>query len=785
MGGPQAQVEYFISYTSADRAWAEWIAWQLKETGSSVVLQAWDMVPGLDFVHEMQKATTTSRRTIAVLSPAYFTSQFAEAEWRAAFADDPSGEQRRLIPVRVVDFRPPGLLRARIYIDLVGKDRQAARAALLEGVKPQPTAVPIEEPAFPGKKPAALEVFEPPQEEPRFPSALPSVWNVPYLRNRAFTGRQELLEELAAGLGEGTAIAIAQAIAGLGGVGKTSLAVEYAYRHQAAFDVVWWVRAEEPASLLGDFTALAGAIDLPEAGLPDPAVVVAAVHRWLASHDRWLLVFDNVTRPEDVTSLLPPAGGGQVLITSRWTAWGEWATPLQLNVMPRKEAVAYLRKRTGTSDEQAAAALAEALGDLPLALAEAAAYLERTQLGLDAYLRLVRERAVELFGFRQPTGAQRRVATVWSLSLEHVREEAPGAEALLELCAFLAPEDIPRNLPGEHPEVLPEELRELAGDPLAYNQTLGVIGDYSLATVTPTALGLHRLVQAVIRARLDDRGGQWAQIAVEVIDAAFPKDSQEVAHWPICQRLLPHLLAVADHAERLKVADEVTGGLLDRASAYLRSRGQPREARLVAERALAITQQALGPDHPTMGDRHNELGRALREAGDYPAARQHLERALAIDKTAYGLDDSRVGYRHNELGVLLWNLGDLGGARTHLERALEIGQATLGPDHPEVAIRHNNLGLVLYALGDLGGARTRHERALEITQATLGPDHPKMAIRHSNLGLVLADLGDLGGARIHHERALEIGQATLGPDQPNVAHTRSNLDHVLQQLGSE
>lgn len=202
------------------------------------------------------------------------------------------------------------------------------------------------------------------------------------------------------------------------------MAVEYAYRQQTTFDVVWWVRAEEPATLVGDFTALAGALGLPEQAQRDPMAVVVAVHRWLARHDRWLLVFDNAARPDDVTQLLPPGGGGQVLVTSRWTAWGEVAKPLPLEVLARQEAVALLRKRTGTDDEQAAAALAEALGDLPLALAEAAAYIEQTQLGVDAYLRLVQERAVELFGLRQPTGAQQRVATVWSLSLERVRAAA-------------------------------------------------------------------------------------------------------------------------------------------------------------------------------------------------------------------------------------------------------------------------------------------------------------------------------------------------------------------------
>jgi hypothetical protein len=172
MGGPQAQVDYFISYTSADRAWAEWIAWQLKQAGSSVVLQAWDMIPGRDFVHEMQKATTTAKRTIAVLSPAYLTSQFGEAEWGIAFASDPRGKKGRLVPVRVADFAPEGLLATRIYIDLVAKDRQAARTALLEGLEGQEIAIPTEEPRFPGKEPTALETFEPGQQEPRFPSRI-------------------------------------------------------------------------------------------------------------------------------------------------------------------------------------------------------------------------------------------------------------------------------------------------------------------------------------------------------------------------------------------------------------------------------------------------------------------------------------------------------------------------------------------------------------------------------------------------------------------------------------
>ena len=270
-------------------------------------------------------------------------------------------------------------------------------------------------------------------------------------------------------------------------------------------------------------------------------------------------------------------GGGQVLITSRWAAWGEWATPLHLNVLSRAESVAFLHSRTGSPDEQSAAELAELLGDLPLALAEAAAYIEQTRVGLGEYVQLVRDRAVELFDLANPAqlaGAQRRVATVWSLSLEQVGREAPGVEALLCLCAFLAPEEIPRSLPREHHQVLPEELGDLAADPLAYNRALGVLGRYSLAVVTPDALSLHRLVQAVLRARLDgDEERRWAEAAINLLRGWLPDRPWEVASWPVIQRLLPHVLAAAEHAERLGVAGEATGWLLSWASGYLRGRG--------------------------------------------------------------------------------------------------------------------------------------------------------------------------------------------------------------------
>jgi tetratricopeptide (TPR) repeat protein len=476
----------------------------------------------------------------------------------------------------------------------------------------------------------------------------------------------------------------------------------------------------------------------------DQQEMVAELFDMLRQWDRWLLIYDNAERPDRLAGLLPPGGGGHVLVTSRWSAWGSRATPLPVNVLTRDESVTFLSKCTSLDDQTALDELAELLGDLPLALEEAAACLEETGVGLDEYLGLVRDRARKLFGLGQPPadehGDQRRVATVWSLSLDRVHQEAPAAEALLNLCAFLAP-DIPRGLPREQPQVLPDELAQSVGDPLAYNRMLAVVGRYSLATVSPTKVGLHRLVQAVIQARLgDERERRWAQAAIGLLHESFPGDSWEVATWPVCERLLPHVLAVAGHAERLGVGGEQAGWLLDWASTYLRERGQYRRARPIAERALKITEAALGPANPELAWRCDTLGRVLHE------------------------------------------MGNLIGAKAQHERALAIGEAALGADHPEVAIWRNDLGGVLQDLGDLEGARAQYERALAVGERTLGPDHPTVGIRRLNLGSVLRDLGDLEGAQVQFERALAIGEAALGPDHPTVAMIRGNLSAVLQAL---
>ena len=770
--------DFFISYTAVNRAWAEWIAVQLEAAGYTTLLQAFDFRPGSDFVHQMQVATSTAERTVAVLSPAYFASEFSESEWRAAFAKDPSGELGLLMPVRVQPCDPPGLLAGRVYVDLVDADEPTCLRRLLDAVnknRVRPTTA-----RFPGAVSGTA------RSSIRFPGAGPAVSNLPP-RNRNFSGRDGLMERIHGDLQTASAAAVVptEAVHGLGGIGKTELATEYAHRFGSDYDITWWIPAEQPTAASAALAALARKLGVPEAA--DSSQMVDALFDALRARDRWLLIYDNAERPDQLNGLLPPAGGGHVLVTSRWQAWGRRATPLRLGVLTRPESVAFLQHRVGADDPAGFDAVADLLGDLPLALEEAAAYLEEAQVGVQDYLTLLKGRSRELFALHGPATDQeadhRRVGTVWSLSLDRVRREEPAAEALLNLCAFLAP-DLPRGLPTESPEVLPGDLRAAVADPLAYNRILTAMGRYSLAALTPTTAGLHRLVQAVIRARLDqDTERVWAVTAVNLVRARFPNDSWEITTWAACERLLPQVLAVTGHAERLEVAGEAAGWLLDRASNYLRERGQYRQAKRLAERAVTVTESVLGLDDPVVASRRDDLGRVLKAMGDLKGARAQYERVMRISEVALAPDHHNVGVWRGALGNVLRDLGDLDGARTEFEAALRIGEAALGPDHREIGIRRSNLGGVLRALGDLAGARTQMEAALRISEAALGPDHREIGIRRSNLGSVLRDLGDLDGARTEFERALRIGEAALGPDHPDIGILRNNLGLVLRALG--
>jgi len=604
---------------------------------------------------------------------------------------------------------------------------------------------------------------------------LPQVWNVPYHRNPNFTGRKDILSHLRLSLTSGESAAWKQAVTGMGGVGKTQLAVEYIYLHKTDYKVIWWIRSEEPATMAADYASLAVDLDLPEKASPDQTEITKAVKRWLEHNSGWLLIFDNAWDQKDVRDYLPQGGAGHLIITSRNPQWSGVAKLLPVEVFDRTESIVFLCKRTGQDDRKAADALADELGDLPLALEQAGAYIETAGIMLTDYQELFHSRRKELWDDETPPpDYPDSVATTWSLAMEQVSKESPEDADLLNLCAFLAPDEISLDMLSGGAEHLPKPLAATATDRLAMNRAIKVL----------RRLSVHRLVQAVVRDRLSEEDEKrWAETAVAILSAAFPFESNNVQTWPLSSRLLPHALAAAAHAEAREVSPEKTSLILNQTGLYLRGRAEFAEAKAHHERALTLAEQVYGPDHPIVAVRVNNLGSVLQNLGDLQGAKQQFERALKIDENTYGSDHPNVARYVNNLGLVLRDLGDLKGAKQHFERSLKINENTYGPDHPNVAIDVNNLGLVLQDLEDLKGAKQHIERALKIDENTYGPDHPMVAIRINNLGSVLQDLGDLQGAKQHFERALKIDENTYGPDHPMVAILVNNLGFVLRTQG--
>ncbi|HEY2958190.1 MAG TPA: FxSxx-COOH system tetratricopeptide repeat protein [Actinomycetota bacterium] len=619
--------------------------------------------------------------------------------------------------------------------------------------------------------------------EVRWPAPGRIISNLPP-RNPVFTGRAELLGQLHETLHPGQVAAVvqvqAQALHGLGGVGKTQLALEYTHAHAADYDLVWWVTAEQPAAIPGQLVALARRLGIPEA--TQQAETVAVLYDELRGRDRWLLVFDNAVDPADLRRWWPP-DSGRVLVTSRNPAWGGLAATVPLDVLPRGEAVGLLRRRL-KRDDPAFDALAEALGDLPLALEQAAAYLEQTHTPPGEYLELLATRARELFALGRPASSDQTIATTWTVSLDRLRADAPAAGDLLRLCAFLAPDDIPRELLQNYPDALPEPLAGAVRDRLGYQQALGALGRYSLATVTHEAISVHRLVQAVVRQSLPpDAQRRRAGAAVRLVLAAFPDDGDEVRAWPRYARLLPHALAATGHASSVAADPDATARLLNQAGRYPWGRVELWQRRQLLERALAIRQARLGPDHLDVAQSLNDLGRVLRELGELPAARDAHRRALAIREARLGPDHLDVADSVANLAVVAGNLGEWSAARAAHERALAVREARLGPGHPLVAQSLSPLGNVLRELGDLPAARKALERAVAIREAQHGPDDPRVANSLATLGFVLHDLGELPAARDAHQRALAIRQTRLGPGHRDTAYSLTNLGAVLRELG--
>ena len=612
-------------------------------------------------------------------------------------------------------------------------------------------------------------------------------------RNRFFTGRQDVLAEIHNALTQqGQA-----ALSGLGGVGKTQTALEYAHRHSAEYDHAFWVKAGSRESLVSGYVTIAGLLKLPEFAAKDQTVAVDAVNRWLTSHRDWLLILDNADDIVTAREFIPPGNNGHVLVTSRVRAVDAVARFIEVQMMESNEGALFLLRRAKYVGEDAALdAAVEAnqawakeisrqLGGLPLALDQAGAYIEETGCGLSDYLNLYRKHAEELLGRRGVlTSDHPSVATTLAPSLENIERANPGAAELLRCCAFLHPDVIPEELFRKGAPELGAEFERAESDAFVLDGAIEELQKYSLIhrDSNTNTLQIHRLVQAFLKQGMDQVTQRLsAERAVRAVNLAFP--DVEFSTWSVCERLLPQAQACGELINEFCFEFPEGARLLNQAGFYLWERGRYTETELLYYRALAILEKALGPEHPDVATSLNNLAELYRSQGKYAKAEALCQRSLAIRARALGPEHPDVATSLDNLAELYRSQGQYAKAEPLYQHSLAILEKALGSEHPNVALSLNNLAKLYLAQGRYVKAEPLYERALTILENTLGPEHPVVAKGLNNLALLYDNQGQYAKAEPLYERALAILEKALSPVHPDVATSLNNLAELYRAEG--
>ena len=635
-----------------------------------------------------------------------------------------------------------------------------------------------------------------------------SISNVPYPPSHFFVGRESELRYLHEQLHTKTIAAIGQvqAINGLGGVGKTRLAIEYTHRYRGEYKAIFWALADTQETLNNSYIEIANLLNLPG----DVLKHAQAVRQWLQTQRDYLLILDNADDLDLIHPFFPSPHGGHILLTTRTSALRSFniANPLSLDTFTAEQGAVLLfrgsnRFKEATAEDQHQGRLiSEELGGLPLALEQVAAYLDATGINPASYLQMYQQYRTQLLRDRryQPRtyhDNRDNVATTWEISFERVEQKNSIAANVLYFCAFLAPDTIPETLLTTGAKVNNVVLPAVASNVYELNQAIGDLRAYSLIERHDHTLTLHRLVQAILRDRLTtDQQRDWAQQVIAVMDAIIP--SPPINNWQQWLPYVPHINACVQHIGTYKLVSEQSGNLLEKAGTMLRYYGRTKEEEQVYRLALSIYEQVLGPDDPNVVKTLGDLARVLSYQKDYQQALQLQKRALSICERTLGPDhpDTLTSLESLALFYSYWHHFDE--SQQIYEQALQIRERTQGQEHQDTATTLVNIANLYRVWGDIVQRKGQYdqaqnkyeqaklllERALHIQEQAFGQETTKTISTLNALAGIYRRLHLYAQAETLFQHIMIFREKTFGATHLSTAAAISNLAFLYSEWGN-
>ncbi len=794
----------------------------------------------------MHEATINCDKTIIILSKKYAESLFTQPEWQAAFAKDPTGKNAILIPIRVSEYRPEGLLKQIIYIDLFETSKEESKKKLISGV--DVTKRRRVTSGFPGLS---------------YEKSSKKFDNLKLRRNRHFSGRENILESIKEKFDNQIDLDKLFILTGLGGVGKTQIALEYIFRFQENYEVVWWIESEDSSMIIKSYNSLLIKLGLVDKEIEDVNEVVLMISKWASQNNNWLFVYDNASNIDELYDYIPVTQNGNILITSRFVDWDMIGHKYEVNVFNKVEAVDFIMNRTKSEIDDGVEELIEELGYLPLALEQASAYILKHCISIIEYYKLYSEHQMKLFEKSHPVKYENSVATTWLITLDKIQDEK--SLQLMQVMAYLYSENIELSIFTDLSNYIDSPISGIINDKIEFNEVISKLAEYSLVKRSSNTISIHRLLQNVIQMYDNNHDclnslinfayenidfqmksvDSWSSYLLwhlhinSIVNCAYQNkiELEKVSYlfhqlgtyynlilsnYNMSEKLLIKALNMReellgkDSNVTLRTKINLAGLMLDQGryeeaenhylsviqscdskhdenfEIYITSKGclakiyqvkgRFEEAKKLFKDIMDLKLNYYGENNDLLVATLYNFSTLLIDMGEYSFAEKYLLEALDIEKIINGEDNQSVANIFNSLANLYTKKCNYSLAEKYFQKSLEIRRTIFNPNHRDIANSLNNYAGLCIELHHFDEAETLLKESLMLTENHPLIDPNEIATTCNNLGLTLLNLGKYEEAEKLLGNAKNIRKLSLGVESADYATSLNNLGRLYSQI---